>query len=62
MKDGFIKIACATPDIKVADTEHNADEIIRLIREANGKGVKIICFPELGITGYTSQPRASSTR
>ena len=42
MKDGFIKIACATPDIKVADTEHNADEIIRLIREANGKGVKII--------------------
>ena len=53
MKDGFIKIACATPDIKVADTEHNADEIIRLIREANGKGVKIICFPELGITGYT---------
>ncbi|SDB43067.1 NAD+ synthase (glutamine-hydrolysing) [Pseudobutyrivibrio sp. YE44] len=53
MKDGFIKIACATPDIKVADTKHNADEIVRLVKEASNKGVKIICFPELCITGYT---------
>lgn len=53
MKDGFIKIACATPDIKVADTKHNADEIVRLINEADSKGVKIICFPELCLTGYT---------
>ena len=53
MKDGFIKIACATPNIKVADTEHNAEEIIQHIRVAADNGVKIICFPELSITGYT---------
>lgn len=53
MKDGFIKIACATPDIKVADTRHNANEIVRLIKDADSKEVKIICFPELCITGYT---------
>jgi len=34
MKDGFIKIACATPDLKVADCEYNADRIIELVKEA----------------------------
>ena len=34
MKDGFVKIACATPDIKVADAEYNAREIISLIKDA----------------------------
>ena len=53
MKDGFIKIACATPDVKVADCRCNADRIIALIQEAHDKGVKIICFPELSVTGYT---------
>ena len=53
MKDGFIKIACATPDVKVADCRYNADRIIELITEAHCKGVKIICFPELSVTGYT---------
>ena len=53
MKDGFIKIACATPDVKVADCQYNADRIIELITEAQSKGVKIICFPELSVTGYT---------
>lgn len=53
MKDGFIKIACATPDIKVADCVHNSEQILELIKEANAKGVKAVCFPELCITGYT---------
>ena len=53
MKDGFIKIACATPDVKVADCGYNADRIIEMITEAYGKGVKIVCFPELSVTGYT---------
>ena len=53
MKDGFIKIACATPDIRVADCVYNSDRIIELIREAADRGVKIICFPELSVTGYT---------
>lgn len=53
MKDGFVKIACATPDIHVADCEYNARQIIKLIREAAEKGAKLIAFPELCITGYT---------
>ncbi len=53
MKDGFIKIGCATPDLKVADCEYNADRIIEEIKEAYNKGVKIVCFPELSLTGYT---------
>ena len=53
MKDGFVKIACATPALKVADCDYNTDRIIELIGEAANKGVKIVCFPELCITGYT---------
>ena len=53
MKDGFIKIACATPNIKVADVDYNANQIVEKIKEAAKKGVKVICFPELCVTGYT---------
>ena len=53
MKDGFVKIACATPELKVADCDFNTDKIIELIRNACDRGVKIVCFPELSITGYT---------
>lgn len=53
MKDGFVKIACATPPLRVADCDYNTDKIIEMIKEANLKGVKVVCFPELSITGYT---------
>lgn len=51
MKDGFFKVAAASPMIKVADTDYNADRIIECIAEAAGKGVKLISFPELVISG-----------
>ena len=53
MRDGFLRVASATPRIKVADCEKNADEIISQAREAAGKGASLIVFPELCITGYT---------
>lgn len=53
MKDGFLKIACGIPDIKVADCEYNAKNITDLIVKAEKEGVKVICFPELSITGAT---------
>lgn len=53
MKDGFVKIACATPDLKVADVDYNSEMIIEQIKAACDKGVKIVCFPELCVTGYT---------
>lgn len=53
MKDGFVKCAAGTPDLKVADCGYNADKIIELISEANNSGVKILALPELCVTGYT---------
>lgn len=53
MKDGFIKIACATPELKVSDCDFNTNIIIDTAKNACSQGVKILCFPELSITGYT---------
>ena len=53
MKDGFIKVAAATPDVRVADCEYNATEIIRMIHEMEKQGAKVMVFPELCITAYT---------
>ena len=53
MKDGFIKVCCCTPKIKVADVDYNAGEIIKLMSDAEDNGAKVIVFPELCITGYT---------
>ena len=53
MKHGFIKVAAATPEVKVADCIWNGKQTIKLIEEAEQQGVKVLVFPELGITGYT---------
>lgn len=53
MKDGFIRIAAATPLIKVADCDYNTEKIIELINSAEKQEIKLIVFPELCITGYT---------
>jgi NAD+ synthase (glutamine-hydrolysing) len=53
MKYGFVKVAAAIPGLKVADCKYNLQEMENLIAQAEGRGVEIICFPELGITGYT---------
>ena len=53
MRDGFIKIAAATPDLHVADCAYNTSEIVKLAKEAAAKGAKLITFPELCLTGYT---------
>ncbi|WP_124101356.1 NAD(+) synthase [Ruminococcus sp. Marseille-P6503] len=55
MKDGFIKLAACTPEIKVADVDFNISQIIEQIGLCRDKGVKIAVFPELCITGYTCQ-------
>ena len=53
MRHGFIKVAAATPDIRVADVDYNKGQIIKQMDEAAEAGAKIIVFPELCITGYT---------
>jgi len=54
MKHGFIKVAAATPLIRVADCRYNAESIIGSLRECAANGAKLIVFPELCITGYTA--------
>ena len=53
MKNGFIKVAAASPVIKVADAEYNADKVIECIKKAADKGAKLIVFPELTLTGVS---------
>ena len=53
MKQGFVKAAAVTPDIRVADVEFNKEQICRKMDEAAASGAKIIVFPELCVTGYT---------
>lgn len=53
MKDGFIKVAAGTPDVQVADCEFNAAEIIKMVREMEAEGARVMVFPELCITAYT---------
>lgn len=55
MENGFIKVASAVPSVKVADCEYNVQQIENIIAQAEGKGVEVIVFPELSITGYTCQ-------
>lgn len=55
MQNGFIKVAAAIPSVKVADCAYNAQQIENIIAQAEGRGVEVIVFPELSITGYTCQ-------
>lgn len=52
MKDGFIRVAAATPEIRVADPAYNAEQIIRMTGEAP-EDTALLVFPELCMTGYT---------
>lgn len=49
----YIRIGCAVPAVRVADTETNAREICRYIRLADEQGCDVAVFPELAVTGYT---------
>jgi NAD+ synthase (glutamine-hydrolysing) len=53
MNYGYVKVATAVPRVQVANAKFNASEIEKKIIIADGKGVQIIVFPELCITGYS---------
>src|SRR5262249_50868356 len=50
---GFVRVAAASPALRVADCEYNAGRIVGLIGQAEREGVSVLVFPELAITGYT---------
>lgn len=53
MKEGFLKVAAATPRIRVADCAYNTARVEELIAEAAEQGISLCVFPELVLTGYT---------
>ena len=52
-KYGFVRTACAVPELKLADCQYNIGEIISLATSAWAQGIEVVLFPELCITGYT---------
>ncbi len=46
-------MAAAVPQVKVADCRFNTEQTERLMVQAEGLGVEVVCFPELGLTAYT---------
>ena len=53
MIEGFLRVAVATPKIKVADVRFNTDAVLREIAEADRQGASLLVFPELVLTAYT---------
>ena len=59
MNYGFVKVAAAVPQVKVADCFYNIQQIEGLMRQASQKEVQIIAFPELQHrrSGFTNDRR-----
>lgn len=50
---GLVRVGTAIPDLKVANTKYNTDQIIRLIQDGEQQQAGFLLFPELCVTGYT---------
>ena len=48
---GYYRLAAATPRVRVADVAFNKDEMVRIMKDAAGKGAHVVLFPELSLTG-----------
>lgn len=52
--DGFLRVAAASPQIRVADVEGNAEVALAAVRAAVERGVRALVLPELNLCGYTA--------
>lgn len=53
MKDGFLRVAAASVDVKVADPVYNKESIMKVVRQAAKRHVKVLVLPELAVSAYT---------
>ncbi len=53
MNNGFVRVAAAIPNLRVADCAFNIAQISELVYKGEKEKVQVICFPELSITAYT---------
>lgn len=51
--DGYVRVAAAIPEVRVADTTFNAKALCSAIDKCDEQGAEIIVTPELGVTGYS---------
>ena len=50
---GYMKVAAAVPEVRIADCQSNAERIVTMMEKASDRGVEVVVFPELSVTGYT---------
>jgi NAD+ synthase (glutamine-hydrolysing) len=50
---GFLRVAAASPDLRLADPDFNATRTLAVLERAEAQGVNLVVFPEMGLTGYT---------
>ncbi|MGE0822302.1 MAG: NAD(+) synthase [Candidatus Binatia bacterium] len=50
---GFVRVAAASPLLRVADCHYNTQHILQLIEHSQQEEVTLLVFPELSLTGYT---------
>src|SRR5262245_30961731 len=53
LQHGFLRVAAATPALRVADCVFNVEQILAVLTKAEADGVGVLVFPELCLTGYT---------
>ena len=53
MRYGFLRCAAVSPALRVADCEFNTQAVISAMKEAQDSQVRLLCLPELSLTGST---------
>ena len=53
MKDGYMRVACASFETIIGDVKSNSQEIQKIIKETNLNNAKVVVLPELALSGYT---------
>jgi NAD+ synthase (glutamine-hydrolysing) len=53
IEHGFLRVAAATPVVRVGDCAFNLTQIVELMKQAQEDQVSVLAFPELALTGYT---------
>lgn len=52
---GFIRVAVAVPEVRVADPEFNASRTVELMEQAERERASLVLFPELGLSAYSCE-------
>ena len=52
-RHGFVRVAVATPRVRIGDPRHNVDATLELMLQAARDKAVLAVFPELGLSAYT---------